>query len=151
VSRPPATRGAESELFKAFRESFEEGNRAWNEGDFKRAYAALPEDIEYLLTPSWPNARPLRGRDEVVAFFEDFRETFPDARAEIVEFVQADEGTVIVGFAVTGTGRSSGIGTEMEIWQLWEMREGMNPSRVREFASRDEALAAAGIKPREGE
>jgi hypothetical protein len=33
-----------SELLKAFRAVYEEGNRAWNEGDFKRAYGGLTDD-----------------------------------------------------------------------------------------------------------
>jgi ketosteroid isomerase-like protein len=151
VSRQAATGPPESEFVRAFRAIFEEGNRAWNEGDIKRAYAALPEDIEYQLASTWPNARPLRGPDEVVGFFEDFREIFPDAQASLPELIEVDGRTIIVGFRVTGTGRSSGVGTEIEVWQLWDVREGMIPSRVREFPSRGEALAAAGISSREDE
>jgi ketosteroid isomerase-like protein len=134
----------ESELLKAFKRVFEEGNRAWNEGDVKRAYSALPADLDYRLAPAWPQARVLRGGDEVVAFFEDFQETFPDARTSSHEFIEVDDRTVIVGFRVTGTGRTSGAGTAMEIWQVWELREGMVPFRVREFHQRGEALEAAG-------
>jgi ketosteroid isomerase-like protein len=134
----------ESELLKAFKQVFEEGNRAWNDGDVKRAYAALPDDLDYRLGPAWPQARVLKGRDEVVAFFEDFQETFPDARTSSHQFVEVDERTVIVGFRVTGTGRTSGAGTAMEIWQVWELREGMVPFRVREFHQRAEALEAVG-------
>ena len=71
---------AESELGRALRQLYEEGNRAWNDGDFERAYQALGDDIEYELASTWPQSKPLHGRAEVVEFFEDFRETFPDAR-----------------------------------------------------------------------
>jgi ketosteroid isomerase-like protein len=140
------SRAAGSEFLKAFKQAFEEGNRAWNEGDVKRAYAALPGDLDYQLAPAWPQARVLRGGDEVVAFFEDFQETFPDARTSSHEFIEVDERTVIVGFRVTGTGRTSGAGTAMEIWQVWELREGMVPFRVREFNHRAAALEAAGAE-----
>jgi ketosteroid isomerase-like protein len=139
----------ESELLRAFREAFEEGNRAWNAGDVKGAYAALPDRLEYRLSPTWPEARVLRSRDEVVAFFEAFQETFPDARTESYEYLEAGEGTVIVGFRVTGSGRSSGAGTEMEIWQVWKLRElddGLTTTSVKEFNDRHEALEAAGIR-----
>jgi ketosteroid isomerase-like protein len=138
----------ESELLKAFREAFEEGNRAWNEGDVKRAYGALPDDLEYRLSPTWPEARVLRSRDEVVAFFEDFQQTFPDARTASHEYIEADQGIVIVGFRVTGSGRSSGAGAEMEIWQVWEVRtldDGLTATSVTEFTDRREALEAAGV------
>lgn len=138
----------ESELLKAFREVYEEGNRAWNRGDLKTAYAALPDELEYNLAPAWPDARVLRGRDEVVAYFEGFQETFPDARTGSREYLEGDEGTLIVGFRVSGTGRSSGAGAEMEIWQVWQVRQlddGLTATSVTEFTNRQEALDTAGI------
>jgi hypothetical protein len=44
-----AMSAAETELLRAFREGFEQGNRAWNVGDVKTAYAALPDQLEYRL------------------------------------------------------------------------------------------------------
>jgi ketosteroid isomerase-like protein len=139
----------ESELLMAFRESFEEGNRAWNAGDVERAYSALPDQLEYRLSPTWPEARVLRSRDEVVAFFEEFQSTFPDARTASHEFIEAGDGTLIVGFRVTGSGRSSGAGAEMEIWQVWQVvtdDDGLTTTGVTEFSNRREALEAAGIQ-----
>lgn len=142
----------ESELLKAFRAAYEAGNRAWNEGDFKLAYGGLTEEVKYDLAPTWPHARPLRGQDEVIAFFQDLRETFPDVRAEPRGFMQAGERTVIVELHVLGTGSSSGVGTTMDIWQVWGMREGLRPVRVREFHDRRDAIEAAGAeKPAERE
>jgi ketosteroid isomerase-like protein len=144
----------ETELLKAFREAFEEGNRAWNAGDVKRAYAVLPDELEYRLSPTWPEARMLRSRDEVVAFFEDFQETFPDARTTAHEFIEAGGGVVIVGFRVSGSGRTSGVGTEMEIWQVWKvltLDDGLTTTSVTEFSDRQEALEAAGaVKAKAG-
>src|SRR6476659_2479219 len=105
---------AESEFLRAFREGFEQGNRAWNAGDVKTAYAALPARLEYQLAPTWPEARLLGSRDEGIEFFESFQETFPDARTASHEYVEEAPGTVIVGFRVTGTGRTSGAKAEME-------------------------------------
>ncbi|HEY6653975.1 MAG TPA: nuclear transport factor 2 family protein [Solirubrobacterales bacterium] len=135
----------ESELLKAFREAFEEGNRAWNAGDVKRAYAVLPDELEYRLSPTWPEARVLQSRDEVVAFFEDFQRTFPDAQTASHEFIEGSEGTVIVGFRVIGSGRSSGAGTEMQIWQVWQVSDELVPLGVTEFTNREDALNTAGV------
>jgi ketosteroid isomerase-like protein len=136
---------AESELLRAFREVFEEGNRAWNAGDVKRAYAALPEQLEYRLSPTWPEARVLRSRDEVIAFFEDFQATFPDARTASHEYIEGGPGTLIAGFRVSGSGRSSGAGGEMEIWQVWTLEDGLAVTSVTEFNDRRAALEAAGV------
>ena len=137
----------ESELLRAFREAFERGNRAWNAGDVKTAYATLPDQLEYRLAPTWPEARVLRSRDEVVEFFESFQETFPDARTESHEYLEGDHGILVAGFRVTGSGRTSGAEAEMEIWQVWEIRdqEGLTVTSVREFTDRQDALEAAGL------
>jgi ketosteroid isomerase-like protein len=135
----------ESELLQLFRLVFEAANTAWNQGDVKTAYAALPDELEYRLAPTWPDARVLHGRDEVVTFFEDFQQTFPDARTAAHEFIEAGEGVVIVGFRVIGSGRSSGAGTEMEIWQVWHVSGQLVPSAVAEFTNRQDALEAAGV------
>jgi len=138
---------AESGFLRAFREGFEQGNRAWNRGDVKAAYAALPDQLEYRLATIWPEARVLRSRDEVIEFFEDLQATFPDARTASHEYVEGANGTVLVGFRVAGTGRTSGAVAEMEIWQVWEVRDQDDPTvtRVTEFATRREALQAAGL------
>jgi ketosteroid isomerase-like protein len=138
---------AEPELLRAFLEGFEHGNRAWNAGDVKAAYAALPDQVEYRLAATWPEARVLRSRDEVIEFFEDFQQTFPDARTASHEYMEGPNGTVLVGFRVSGTGRTSGAVGEMEIWQVWEIRDqdNLTVTRVTEFTTRREALEAAGL------
>ena len=138
----------ESELLRAFREAFERGNRAWNAGDVKTAYATLPDQLEYRLAPTWPEARVLRSRDEVIEFFESFQETFPDARTGSHECLEGTHGTVVAGFRVAGTGRTSGADGEMEIWQVWEIRDrdNLTVTRVTEFTNRREAVEAAGLE-----
>ena len=138
---------AESEFLRAFREGFEQGNRAWNAGDVKTAYAVLPDQVEYRLAATWPEARVLRSRNDVIEFFESFQETFPDVRTGSHEYLEGAHGTVVAGFRVAGTGRTSGAVSEMEIWQVWEIRDQDNLTvrRVTEFPTRDEALEAAGL------
>ena len=93
---------AESDFLQAFRQGFEQGNRAWNAGDIKTAYAGLPDQLEYRLAPTWPEARVLRSRDEVIEFFESFLETFPDARTASHEFLEATTGRRSSGFGSRG-------------------------------------------------
>ena len=57
---------------------------------------------------------------------------------------------MVVGFPVFGTGRSSGAGTEMQVWQVWEVGEGFVPARVREYVDRAAALEAVGAREVEG-
>lgn len=132
---------AGSEFGRALRKLYEEANRAWNEGDFERAYQALSDDIEYELASTWPQSQPLHGRAEVVEFFDDFRETFPDVRAGPLDFVEVSERRLVVGFPVVGTGRISGARIEMEVWQVWELDENGIPARVKEHPDRAAALS----------
>lgn len=138
----------ESEFMKFFRAGYEEGLGAWNEGDFKRAFSTLPEDLTYEPPSTWPNARPLHNRDQMVAFFEDLRETFPDLRLGSPEYIEVDERTMIAGVPVLGTGRSSGAGVGMEVWEVWEVGEGLGSLRIRGFPDRGAALEAAGAVER---
>jgi ketosteroid isomerase-like protein len=135
----------ESERLRAFREAFEQGNRDWNAGDVKGAYAGLPDELEYRLSPEWPEARVLRSRDDVIEYFEGFQETFPGARTTSHEYIEVDERTLIVGFRVMGSGRTSGAETEMRIWQVYRLQgaEGLTVESVTEFSDRGEALEAA--------
>ena len=89
----------------------------------------------------------LRSRDDVIEFFEVFQETFPDARATPHEYMEGPDGTLLAGFRVAGTGRTSGATGEMEIWQVWEVRDegNLTVTRVTEFTNRREALEAAGL------
>jgi len=138
---------AESDFLRAFREVFEQGNRAWNAGDVKTAYATLPDRLEYRLAATWPEARVLRSRVEVINFFENFQETFPDARTESHEYLEGEHGTVVAGFRVAGSGRTSGAGGEMEVWQVWQVldQDHLTVTRVTEFTNRQEAVEAAGL------
>jgi ketosteroid isomerase-like protein len=122
---------AEPELLRAFREGFEHGNRALNAGDVKTAYAALPDQVEYRLAATWPEARVLRSRDEVIEFFEDFQQTFPDARTASHEYMEGPNGTVLVGFRVSGTGRTSGaVGSPRAASGVAPSRSGISLSRT---------------------
>jgi ketosteroid isomerase-like protein len=116
---------------------------AESEGEFEGAYQVLGDDTEYELASTWPQSRPLRGRAEVVEFFEDFREMFPDVRTGPVEFVDVTERRLIVGFPVIGTARTSGVRIEMEVWQVWQLGESGLPIRVKEYPDRAAALRAA--------
>ena len=112
----------------------------------KTAYAPLPDQVEYRLAMTWPESRVLQSRDEVIEFFEDFQDTFPDARTASHEYVEGPSGVMVAGFRVAGTGRTSSAVVEMEIWQVWEGdQDSLTVTRVTEFTNRREALEAAGL------
>jgi hypothetical protein len=147
MSGPTNSTGqTESEPLKLFKAIYGEGNRAWNEHDFKRAYGGLPDDLVYQLGPAWPEAgRIFHGPDEIIPFFEGLLEVFPDVQSGPINYIEVDERTMITGFKVHGTGRESKTRTEMEVWQVWELGEDLVPIRVIEYVDREAALKAAGV------
>src|SRR5262245_21438763 len=84
-----------------------------------------------------------QGSKPLGLFRQVFEQTFPDARTAGHEYIEGGEGVVIVGFRVIGSGRSSGAGTEMELWQVWRVSDQLVPGEVAEFTTREDALDAA--------
>ena len=135
-----------SDPVEAFRAAFERFAGAFNAGDFERASQAFTEDYEQVFPPGFTHDR-IRGRDEWVRFFKEFRSDIPDWRVRLGEVSQLDDGRFIAHFDYQGSGRSSGVSSTFEVWALLELGEGGVRRNV-EFRTRAEALAAA--QAREG-
>jgi uncharacterized protein len=135
---------SESDQLRTFRTAYEEGTKALNEGDIERAFGTLPDEIEWDLPAILPDEGTLHSRDEIVAFLKKTKEVFPDWRANPQEYIDAGNGRIVVRNLMSGTGQGSGVGVEGEIFQVWELRDGV-PVRMREFTDRAEAFEAAGL------
>jgi predicted SnoaL-like aldol condensation-catalyzing enzyme len=66
---------------------------AFNRGDLATAFAALAPDCEFRTVRDIPDERPLVGREQVIAFFEDVFVVLPDWHIESVRNLQAGERT----------------------------------------------------------
>jgi SnoaL-like protein len=129
-----------------FRAGYLAGNEAFNRGDFATAFAALAPHCEYH-SLAYATERVLVGPDAVCHFFEqEIFATFPDWRSDPVHFLEAGEEMFVVLLRGHGTGGASGAPTEVDLSQVWELREGI-AVRVREFPTWEEALSAAGLDP----
>jgi uncharacterized protein len=87
--------------------------------------------------------RPVRGRENVIAFFLDRAEMFGDIRTALERVWEKDD-RVLAFIHVTGEGRASGAGFEIRIAHLWTVRDG-RLVRGEGYGDRGEALTAAGI------
>jgi hypothetical protein len=120
----------------------------------RRAYKAMDardiSTVTELADPSveWiPDKRvgegPIRGREQVIRFFEELAEMFGEIETEIERL--SDAGDKVLAFIrVTGAGASSGAGFDVRIAHLWTLRDGLI-LRGEGFGDRDEALAAAEL------
>jgi ketosteroid isomerase-like protein len=76
-------------LFAAFRHA----ERAFNEGDLEAVFAAFAEDVEYLPPAALPGARPMRGKADVLAFWEGIEGRFAST-IETSELREPRRGTI---------------------------------------------------------
>ena len=115
---------------------------AMNARDVRRANELMHSDAEWI-----PDHRvgegPIRGRDEVVEFFTETASMFREIDIEIERIWDMDD-QVLVFLRMSGSGSASGAGFEIRIANLWTLRDG-KLVRGQGFASRDEALEAAGL------
>jgi uncharacterized protein len=120
----------------------------------RRAYRAMDaRDIETVTDLSDPDVEwipdqrvgegPIRGRDEVVRFFEERAEMFGEIKTEIERLWDAGD-KVLAFIHVTGSGLSSGAGFDIRIAHLWTFRDGV-VVRGEGYGDRDQALEAAGV------
>ncbi len=130
------------ELLSTFSAGYEQSSAAFNEGDLDRALSGMPEDLEWHAVSEDPEQSVLRGPAEIKGFFQGFRNVFDEWRVEPLSFEQLSDASILVHHIIRGTSRGAGVPVETETWEVWEFEE-MEPVRVRQFLSRDEALAAA--------
>ena len=118
---------------------------AFNRGDLDAAVADAAPDIEFVATGALPGLQGVfRGVEEYKRFLHWVPDEFDDPRADPTEIIEAGD-QVVVGLTISGRGKQSGVETSWNFWQVWTIREGKSV-RGQGFASRDEALEAAGLR-----
>jgi ketosteroid isomerase-like protein len=139
---PPAwrgeiLRGVSQRTFEGLIAAFAE---AWNRGDTETLRLLLHEDIRHTPPPGWPEPGPFVGRDAVMTHFDQLRETFHADSVEAADLTPVGERLVI---RVVWRGSGLGPRSEVEFWQVSEMRDGRLIG-MDQFWDRREALEAAG-------
>jgi len=114
---------------------------AISRGDVDGLLALMPDDFEWRALERSPLAGTYRGQAEVRAYVEEWLNTFGDVRLEIEELVEVNDHVLAV-VQGSGWGKASGVEVSNRYCQLWTL-SGDVPTRMREYATRQEALAAA--------
>jgi uncharacterized protein len=118
---------------------------AWNRGDNAAALALIDPEIEIEARHESFHAGTYRGHRGMYELLQDFWSRFDDRRSDVKELIP-EGNDVVVSVLFHGRGKSSGIEVEMSHWQVWTVRDG-KIVRWRTFATRQEALEAAGLAP----
>jgi ketosteroid isomerase-like protein len=107
-----------------------------------------PPEVEYEVSPSWAiilgDKALWRGRDEVIAAYNEVESIMGLMVADVFEAVDAGD-EVLVGFRATGEGITSGAPAADRLWFACRVKEGL-VNRIRMFESRAQALEAVGLQ-----
>lgn len=121
--------------------------RAWcghyNQSDGEPSPLYWHKDAEYHTAPEDPDAALHRGAEAIGHLFASWREAYPDLRVEVHE-TKAHRNRVFAWIRFVGRGAASRIPLQMELAQVYTLRQG-KAARVVEYMDRTEALRAAGL------
>ena len=130
-----------SSLVRAFEQALREAQAAMNAGDYETAFAGLAPDVEWHFGDWIFDTQVIHGREGVIDFYRRLRDA-GEWEVEAHEVEEIGPSTLLVRQTGTATGRATGIVTERESFFVYELGP-TGVKRLREFATREEALAAA--------
>jgi ketosteroid isomerase-like protein len=118
---------------------------ATNERDFGRVMSHYDDDVELVAREPWLRTGTFRGREAVGRFFGDWLSTFDrDARFDVKEACELEDGSVLVVSDHHARGRASGVEVRGPVIWVYRLRAG-KITRVVGFESREQALEAARL------
>ena len=118
----------------------------FNRGDYEGSAAILHDRVELHQAAEIPGADTWVGRHEfqrgLAQWLSGFERGF---QYEVLELIDCDV-RVLARLLLRGKGRGSGAEIEREIFNVWEVRDGL-AFRCRVVWEEDEARAAVGLDP----
>jgi ketosteroid isomerase-like protein len=125
-------------------ERIKEVEAAFNRGDLDAMVGYLAPDAEWELSENNPAARTLHGREEILAYLEDWRDTVRGLFYRGTRYIDAGNAVVQVG---TMTGRAGEDGPELtvSIAFVTHFSDDGVPVRTEEYLDVEQAFEAAGV------
>jgi ketosteroid isomerase-like protein len=125
---------------------------AVNRGDLDAWLEYWTDDIDYRAAEGAPDDHgPIKGKDALRAFVQDWLDTFDDFKVEPVELIDAGENNVIAIMRISGRAKLSGVVTDLTYAELSTLRDGIeNPVQMTVGISDGERLWAVGFRPAGG-
>jgi ketosteroid isomerase-like protein len=106
----------------------------------------LAEDFDHRAIEGAPDDRgPMHGHDAIRAYVQDWLDTFDEFSAQVVELIDAGEDQVVAVIRISGRAKLSGVESDLTYSVVYTLRDG-KLARGREYATRHEALEAAGLR-----
>src|SRR4051794_11824207 len=111
---------------------------------FREVEQQLSPAVELRWAATNPEADVYRGRDGVVAAFEEWMEPFSEYRVEPLDYIEAGN-CVVVPNRQRGVGKTSGAPVEIEVANVYEFRDNQ-VVRIDEYNTLAAALEAVGLR-----
>jgi ketosteroid isomerase-like protein len=112
--------------------------------DWDAVFEAADPDLEFVPPGRSPSSAPVRGLEEVRAWYTDQQETVGDLSVEVEELIEADQFIVaLIRLGIRPQGADADF--ELRIAHLWTLRGG-KLTRCEIFPERENALEAAGLR-----
>jgi ketosteroid isomerase-like protein len=121
-------------------------NEGWFAGNLDLMLGLLDPGIVWTAIEDAPDAGTYRGYEGVRAYWQDWLDDFDMHAASIEESIEAGDRLVCVQRATT-TGKGSGVRSEIHYACVYTFGDDERIVEVNEYAARDQALAAANMKP----
>ena len=103
------------------------------------------DDLDHRSIEGAPDDRgPIHGKVAMREYVQDWIDLFDDFGIEPVELIDAGESRVVAVLRFGGRAKLSGVETDQIMGTVFEIRGG-RIARGREYATRDQALEAAGL------
>jgi ketosteroid isomerase-like protein len=118
-----------------------EGLDAYNRGDLSFVVELATDDIEVFAHHDLLNAGSFRGRQEFEAWMRNWQEAWSEVTLEVRDTRQIDGRFLLVEIYQRAVGAASGVPVEMDIVQLFEVRDG-EIARFHLYPDLETALAA---------
>jgi ketosteroid isomerase-like protein len=117
-------------------------NEGWREADFHVVFELLDPEIVWTAIEDAPDAGTYRGHEGVRGYMQDWLDDFDLGGWSIEESIDVGDRLVCVQRA-SATGKGSGVGGDIHYASVYRFGEDERIVQVNEFATRDDALAAA--------
>ena len=116
-------------------------------GGLDRFMEHFTDDVEYRVLEGALDGdlAPLHGQDAVRAWLQDWIDMFDGYWQQLVELIDAGGDTVFTAERFGGRARLSGVEADSPNWTVFTIRDG-KIARGHEYATREEALEAAGLR-----
>ena len=94
----------------------------WGKGDFSASVELFDPEVEFTISPGFPDSGTYAGVDGIAGYMDGFLEPWELITIAAEEIEEAGENAVVATVLQSGVGIGSGAPAELRYFQLWIFR-----------------------------